>query len=448
MTGSDADASVEEPEVLDVTPQMLFPSMSDMVEKRPKGISRNVWFQNRCASMTPRHDMATVKRDRKFRCCSLLQQVVDRWLEYRDSVDTEILNQLESERISHNGINTFDNLINGVVFTDTDGSYTDPVIPIYSLDPYTNLSGVVNMSNPNGADGADTQRYVCSLPHHAHMIDSSVDRSEMLLSELAPACDNRLDLHAACSVRDVQEADEVLGVQGRGDTLCRDEYVCPDSCMHIFSQQCPDDVACDADACCHPDPHPDWYRADTQLAHLYCSSQPNIDLDSLHTLDGRHEVEAAAAEQLSMARKLSDWRESFTLTQAKQACRKVTNAYSCSVLCSGGCLDTLAAIRSGFVPIWGTEIDPVMKTMWSDLTGTKCLGDTFAVDYSQQRRPSCLFSGQPCPDFSLSGGKKGVCGNTGWQYVAQCDVILKLQPHSFVLEMVANVMDIDNGSAV
>ena len=56
----------------------------------------------------------------------------------------------------------------------------------------------------------------------------------MLLSELAPACNNRLDLHTACSVRDVQEAAEVLGVQGRGDTLCQDEYVCPDSCMHIF----------------------------------------------------------------------------------------------------------------------------------------------------------------------------------------------------------------------
>ena len=210
MTSGSAEASVAEPEILDVTPQMLFPTMSDMVEKRAKGISRKEWFQNRCASMTSRHDMHTVRRDRQFRCCSLLQQVVDRWLDYRDSVDTEILNQLESERVRHNGINTFDNLINGVVFTDTDGSYTDPVIPIYSLDPYTNLSGVVNMSNPNGADGVDTQRYVCSQPHHAHMIDSSVDRSEMLLSELAPACGNRLDLHTACSVRDVQEADEVL----------------------------------------------------------------------------------------------------------------------------------------------------------------------------------------------------------------------------------------------
>ena len=237
MTGSDADASVVEPEVLDVTPQMLFPSMSDMVEKRPKGISRNVWFQNRCASMTPRHDMATVKRDRKFRCCSLLQQVVDRWLEYRDSVDTEILNQLESERIRHNGINTFDNLINGVVFTDTDGSYTDPVIPIYSLDPYSNLS-VVNTSDPNGASGVVTQRYVCSPPHHAHMIgnsmDGALDRSDALVSELLPACTDVVDTHAVCGVRCVQEAAEVLGVQGRGDTLCQDAYVCPESCMHII----------------------------------------------------------------------------------------------------------------------------------------------------------------------------------------------------------------------
>ena len=67
MTGNDADASVEVPDLSDVTPQMRFPSMSDMVESRPRGISRKEWFQNRCASMTSRRDMATVKRDRQFR---------------------------------------------------------------------------------------------------------------------------------------------------------------------------------------------------------------------------------------------------------------------------------------------------------------------------------------------------------------------------------------------
>ena len=193
MTSGSAEASVAEPKVLDVTPQMLFPTMSDMVENRPKGKSRKEWFQNRCASMTSRHDMTTVRRDRQFRCCSLLQQVVDRWLDYRDSVDTEILNQLESERVEHNRINAFDNLLNRGVFTDTDGSYINPVIPIYSLDPYSNLS-VVNTSDPNGAAGVVEQRYVCSPPHHAHMIDgsidSSMDRSDVLLNELEHACTN------------------------------------------------------------------------------------------------------------------------------------------------------------------------------------------------------------------------------------------------------------------
>ena len=59
MAGGSAEASVAEPEISDVTPQMLFSSMSDMVEKRPKGISRKDWFQNRCASMTSRQDMST-----------------------------------------------------------------------------------------------------------------------------------------------------------------------------------------------------------------------------------------------------------------------------------------------------------------------------------------------------------------------------------------------------
>ena len=256
MAGGSAEASVAEPEISDVTPQMLFSSMSDMVEKRPKGISRKDWFRNRCASMTSRQDMTTVRRDRQFRCCSLLQQVVDRWLDYRDSVDSEILNQIESERVEQNGINAFDNLLNRGVFTDTDGSYTNPIIPIYSLDPYSNLS-VVNTSDPNGAAGVVEQRYVCSPPHHAHMIgnsvDGAVDRSDALVSELLPVCTDVLDTHTVCGVRCVQEASEVQGVQGRGDKIDQDEHVYPESCMHILSQQCPDDVACDADACCHPD---------------------------------------------------------------------------------------------------------------------------------------------------------------------------------------------------
>ena len=43
-------------------------------------------------------------------------------------------------------------------------------------------------------------------------------------------------------------------------------------------------------------------------------------------------------------------------------CRQsTTDKYSVAVLASGGLLDTLAAIRSGLMPIWGSDTDISMK---------------------------------------------------------------------------------------
>ena len=51
------------------------------------------------------------------------------------------------------------------------------------------------------------------------------------------------------------------------------------------------------------------------------------------------------------------WREPFTINMAKQACRHNNrDKYSVAILASGGLLDTLAAIRAGLSPIWGSEI--------------------------------------------------------------------------------------------
>ena len=80
-------------------------------------------------------------------------------------------------------------------------------------------------------------------------VDGAVDRSDALVSELLPACTDVLDTHTVCGVRCVQEASEVQCVQGRGDKIDQDEHFYPESCMHILSQQCPEDVACDADQC-------------------------------------------------------------------------------------------------------------------------------------------------------------------------------------------------------
>ena len=87
----------------------------------------------------------------------------------------------------------------------------------------------------------------------------------------------------------------------------------------------------------------------------------------------------------------------MTIDDAKDACRNSESEFTCAVLCSGGCVCTLASIRAGFKMIWGTEICPehqstcsrqqedlicscngnTQQRMWEDLTGAPCLGNTF-----------------------------------------------------------------------
>jgi len=46
-------------------------------------------------------------------------------------------------------------------------------------------------------------------------------------------------------------------------------------------------------------------------------------------------------------------------------------------------------------------------------------------------------------DNSLSGSKTGTGGDTGWMFTSQTDVLLNVQPDTFVLEMVANALKVD-----
>ena len=56
-----------------------------------------------------------------------------------------------------------------------------------------------------------------------------------------------------------------------------------------------------------------------------------------------------------VAEELRDWREAFTIDMAKTLCRHSTkDRYSVAILAAGGLLDTLAAIRAGLLPIWGS----------------------------------------------------------------------------------------------
>ena len=166
---------------------------------------------------------------------------------------------------------------------------------------------------------------------------------------------------------------------------------------------------------------------------------------------GRDTVDHECFVASVRAQEFNEWRNRFSVSMAKQQCRKVRRSYSCGIFSSGGLLCTISAIRSGFTPRWGTEIDGKMARMWTDLTGTPCLGDTFKQNFRRQPRVVYLKSGQPCPDFSSSdagGLPPGSDGKTGWQFVAQVDQICALRPDAFCLEMVANSIRVNDGAEV
>ena len=161
-------------------------------------------------------------------------------------------------------------------------------------------------------------------------------------------------------------------------------------------------------------------------------------------------IENATAEHQSadpsqsIEAELKAWRNSFGIKQAKAWLqdRSRDKEWTVAVLGSGGCLDTLAAIRSGFTPIWSSETNPAQARMFEDLTGAKCLGDTFGAEVAQAKRPRYLKSGPPCTDYTRAGDELGQDGETGWMFVEQTKVIVTLQPWAFCLEISDNAVNV------
>lgn len=82
------------------------------------------------------------------------------------------------------------------------------------------------------------------------------------------------------------------------------------------------------------------------------------------------------------------------------------------------------------------------------MVGTECYGDAFRLDYSILRRPRVLKTGFPCLDYSGLGHKQGTGGNTGWMYVKQAEIILRISPDVAIIEQTDGVLRIDDGKAV
>ena len=152
--------------------------------------------------------------------------------------------------------------------------------------------------------------------------------------------------------------------------------------------------------------------------------------------------------RVNFAESMRQWREAFTVEDAKRAARDITDKYTIVVMACGGCVDTISAIRAGFKPIWSTETDRRQQRMWFDLTDTHCLGDTFKADLTLASTPDYLTSGMPCTDYSRSGPNTGQHGETGWMFTAQVPIILKIKPKAIRLEISDHAISVNNGKEV
>jgi site-specific DNA-cytosine methylase len=175
-------------------------------------------------------------------------------------------------------------------------------------------------------------------------------------------------------------------------------------------------------------------------------------ITSTNAAEGGVSEASRASEAFDFRKDLQQWRDAYPVSQAQEDCARVKDSYSCGIFSSGGCLDTLAAIRCGFTPKWGTEICETKQRLWSSMTKTVSLGDTFKNDFTDpSKHVVYLKSGQTCIDYSSSHEGRnppGSEGETGWMFVSQVDKIMEMMPRAVCIEMVANAMNVNEGKEV
>ena len=148
---------------------------------------------------------------------------------------------------------------------------------------------------------------------------------------------------------------------------------------------------------------------------------------------------------------LQAWRDNFTCEEAMSELRSDLRdkRWTVGILFSGGLLDTFAAVRSGFTPIWGCETNSTQARMWKKFTDTPNYGDVFGPEVREMaERPMYIKSGAPCPDYCRSGSKLGAYGQTGWCFVEQANVIQDIQPWCFCLEISEHALFVNDGEEV
>ena len=96
--------------------------------------------------------------------------------------------------------------------------------------------------------------------------------------------------------------------------------------------------------------------------------------------------------------------------------------------------------RSGHEIAWLAENDPAASTILArHWPGIENLGDVTEVDWSNVEPVEGLCAGNPCPDFSQAGQRKGMAGEQGQLWFEVARAIRALRPRVVVLENVPGI---------
>ena len=163
-----------------------------------------------------------------------------------------------------------------------------------------------------------------------------------------------------------------------------------------------------------------------------------------------HMRSTAKIKGISMRDQLHNFREAFTLEDARARCRMVSHkAFSFASMGCGACIGLMGVLRSGlWKPRWAAEVILCKNQMWRSDTQTLAFFNVLLIKLSAALWCNMIEVTMPCIDYSLSGPKKGEYGQTGWLWLYAIRLAIAIAPDVIFSEMADNALQVDGGRIV
>ena len=157
----------------------------------------------------------------------------------------------------------------------------------------------------------------------------------------------------------------------------------------------------------------------------------------------------------SMAQQLQDYREGFSYDDERKFCAAATTAFTAAHFGVGVGLMRHGCCRAGIVPLYSSEVCPLMSAMDEWVTGARCMPNAFHVDPKMLPKVNVAVFTFPCIDFCpLANNMLGENGTTGWMTATGIVKILSAWhsigwlPEVVVVEINGNSLNVNGGAGM